>query len=61
VNKYFISQLGYIAENYTLVSYGIRQMLLMAVITVIAVAVSLFLPIFRVSRKQPVEVIRTNE
>jgi lipoprotein-releasing system permease protein len=61
LDKYFISQLGYIAENYTLVSFGVRQIAIMAGISVSAVAVSTFLPIFWVSRKQPVDVIRTGQ
>jgi hypothetical protein len=58
LNRFFISQLGYIAEAYTLVTFGIRQILLMALVTIIGVAVSIALPIIRIARKQPVEVIR---
>jgi len=61
LDRFFISQLGYIAEAYTLVSYGVRQIMLMGLLTVVAVAIAVTIPIVRIAFKQPVEVIRENE
>ncbi|MCL2862102.1 MAG: ATP-binding cassette domain-containing protein [Firmicutes bacterium] len=58
LNMFFISELGYIAEAYTLISYGWRQILLMSALAVGGVAISIFLPIIRIARKQLVQVIR---
>jgi len=58
LNLFFISQLGYIAQTYTLVSFGIRQVLLMGLIAVIGITISTAWPIIRIARKQPVEAIR---
>ncbi|MCL2631285.1 MAG: ATP-binding cassette domain-containing protein [Firmicutes bacterium] len=58
LNRFFISKLGYIAETYTLVSFTFRQVLLMGAVTIAGVAMSIFLPILQIARKQPVEVIR---
>lgn len=59
VQKYFISQFGYLAETYKIITYGIRQVLLMAGVTIAAIAVSIFMPIFRIANKQPVDAIRS--
>jgi len=59
LNNFFIAELGYIAETYTLITFGVRQVLLMTAVTVVGVAISIAWPILRIARKQPVEVIRT--
>ncbi|MDR1917625.1 MAG: FtsX-like permease family protein [Christensenellaceae bacterium] len=61
LDKYFISQIGYIAENYTIVAFTARQVALITIIAVATVGVALFYPIWRVSRKQPIDVIRRSE
>ena len=58
VNRFFISQLGYIAEAYTLISFGWRQVLLMGAVTIGGVIIAIAIPIIRIARKQPVQVIR---
>ena len=58
LSMFFISQLGYLAQTYTLVSFTMRQVLLMAMLAVIGVTISIAWPIIRIARKQPVEVIR---
>ncbi|MCL2539926.1 MAG: ABC transporter ATP-binding protein/permease [Firmicutes bacterium] len=58
LNEFFVSQLGQIAEMYSIVAFSVRQVLLMAAVTVAGVAISITLPILRIARKQPVEVIR---
>ncbi|MCL2256053.1 MAG: ABC transporter ATP-binding protein/permease [Firmicutes bacterium] len=56
--NFFIVQLGAIAETFALVSFGFRQILIMASVAIGGVAISVILPILRIARKQPVEVIR---
>ncbi|MCL2771309.1 MAG: ABC transporter ATP-binding protein/permease [Firmicutes bacterium] len=58
LDRFFVSQIGSIAEIYDLITFGFRQIGLMAAVTVVGVAVSIALPILRIARKQPVEVIR---
>ena len=58
LDYYFIATLGTLAVNYTLVSFGLRQIILMALITVLGIAISITLPIIRIAKKQPIEVIR---
>ncbi|MCL2755982.1 MAG: ABC transporter ATP-binding protein/permease [Firmicutes bacterium] len=58
LDRFFISQLGYIAEAYTLVTYGARQILLMSLLAIAAITIAVTIPIIRIAFKQPVEVIR---
>ena len=58
INKYFILQIGYLAEEYRIISFGIRQVLLMIAVTLGAVAISVIAPIIRIAKKQPVDAIR---
>jgi len=58
LDHYFISQMGDVAQHYTLVSFGITQVLLMSAVTISAVALSLAIPVVRISNKQPVDTIR---
>ena len=43
----------------TLLNFGIRQVALMLLISVVVALISSFLPVYRLSRKKPIETIRT--
>jgi len=43
----------------TLLNFGIRQVALMLAISVAVALISSFLPVYRLSRKKPIETIRT--
>ncbi|MCL2861888.1 MAG: ABC transporter ATP-binding protein/permease [Firmicutes bacterium] len=60
LDMFFLSNLGAVAETYTLISFGIRQIFLMSAVTIAGVAAAIFLPILKIARKQPVAVIREN-
>ncbi len=58
IDYYFISKLGSIAQMYDIVTFGMRQILLMSIVTIVAVSIAIFTPIYRISNKQPVDAIR---
>ena len=58
VYHYFLDQFGYLAKSYQIISFGPRQILLITVLTIIAVAVSIVIPIIRIANKEPVNAIR---
>ncbi|MCL2569979.1 MAG: ABC transporter ATP-binding protein/permease [Firmicutes bacterium] len=55
---FFVSELGEIASRYRLISFGMRQIILISVASIVAIALAITLPIIRIARKQPLEVIR---
>ena len=58
VYHYFLEQFGFLAENYQIISFGPRQMILIALLTIVAVTVSIIIPIIRIANKEPVNAIR---
>jgi ABC-type lipoprotein export system ATPase subunit len=59
LSAYFVDKMGTIAKTYTLINFTFRQVLLIGAVTVLSIAVSLFFPIWRISRKTPIEAIRS--
>jgi ABC-type lipoprotein export system ATPase subunit len=61
VRELMVKRMGAVIEKYNILSFGIWQMLIMALIAVSVTALSTTLPLWSLSKKQPVEIIRKIE
>jgi ABC-type antimicrobial peptide transport system permease subunit len=61
VRDFMVERMGTIIEKYNILSFGILQMLIMALIALTVTAISTTLPLLSLSKKQPVEIIRKIE
>jgi ABC-type antimicrobial peptide transport system permease subunit len=61
VRNYMVKSMGEIVEKYNILSFGIVQILIMTVIAVTITALATAIPLWGLSKKQPVEIIRKIE